>query len=960
MPGAVSAVMNFGGSVVGQVAATIATGGTWAAISWSTVFIRAAISTVISVVASAIMGTSKPKAPDFGNNAVVARTRDRTMSVRQPIAPHRVIYGETRVGGTITFLHSTDDNEKLHQLITIAGHEVNSIGQIYLDDLAVTVTSNTVADTKYEDLVDVYTGVGTTGGDSGLQTAMETNTSSKWTSNHTQTGRAKIYTEFTYDQDTFSGSTPNVTAVVQGRKVYDPRDTTTAYSNNPALCVRDYLTNSTFGLGEPSARINDTNFNAQANICDESVDLSAGGSESRYTCNGTFTTDQTPKEILKALLSSCSGRLTYQGGQWNLYVGAYATPSITLTEDDLDGGMQVTTQVSRRELFNRARGVYVDPNNMYQPTDFPVVTNSTYLTADQSEEIWRDFDFQFTTSVATAQRLAKIELEKVRQQITVTMPCSLKAMRLQAGDSCYVTNSRMGWTDKAFLVEEWAFATRGDAEAPRLGVDLVLRETASTVYDWSSGEETTVDAAPDTDLPDPFTVATPTSLTQTEALYITTNGSGVKVRATLAWTASADSFVQKYEVQYKLSADSTWINGGEALSGLVTVRLNDIATGTYDFRVRAVNMMGVRSAYATISSQAISGLTANPADVTNLSVIALNNQAHISWGLATDLDVRHGGKIRFRHSSVTSGANWENSTDIGAAVAGHNTETVLPLLSGTYMARAVDSTGNESLGTSSFAITTIPNITPMNLVHTVTCHPTFTGTLVGLDVVDGVLKFESAVNIDSRDTNIDTWTFFDSFSGLDVAGVYEFDGFDLGGVLTSRVTHALTFTTFEVGDYLDSRSGNVDDYTDWDNPPADLNVDLYVATTNDQVSGSPTWGEWAKFKTGDFTCRGYKFKLTAASTDADHQFNVTALSIAIDMPDRMHGVRNITSGAGTKSVTYPSNFYAIPSLGITAQSMGTGDYFEITNEATTGFDVTFKNSGGSAISKVFNYQSKGY
>ena len=959
MPGAVSAVMNFGGSVVGQVAATIATGGTWAAISWSTVFIRAAISTAISVVASAIMGSSKPKAPDFGNNAVVARTRDRTMSVRQPIAPHRVIYGETRVGGTITFLHSTDDNEKLHQLITIAGHEVNSIGQIYLDDLAVTVTSNTVADTKYEDLVDVYTGVGTTGGDSGLQTAMETNTSSKWTSNHTQTGRAKIYTEFTYDQDTFSGSTPNVTAVVQGRKLYDPRDTTTAYSNNPALCVRDYLTNSTFGLGEPSARINDTNFNAQANICDESVDLSAGGSESRYTCNGTFTTDQTPKEILKALLSSCSGRLTYQGGQWNLYVGAYATPSITLTEDDLDGGMKVTTQVSRRELFNRARGVYVDPNNMYQPTDFPVVTNSTYLTADQSEEIWRDFDFQFTTSVATAQRLAKIELEKVRQQITVTMPCSLKAMRLQAGDSCYVTNSRMGWTDKAFLVEEWAFATRGDAEAPRLGVDLVLRETASTVYDWSSGEETTVDAAPDTDLPNPFSVTAPTNLAMSESLFITTNGGGVRVKATVSWTASVDSFVREYQVEYKLSSGSTYTQfkvDGTA----TTVDINDLATGTYDFRVKAINSMGVSSSYATLTSQAISGLTANPADVTGLSVIALNNQAHISWDLATDLDVRHGGKIRFRHSSVTSGANWANSTDIGAAVAGHNTETVLPLVSGTYMARAVDSTGNESLTETSFVITTIPDITPMNLVHTVTCHPTFTGTLTGLDVVDGVLKFESAINIDSRDTNIDTWTFFDSFSGLDVAGVYEFDGFDLGGVLTSRVTHALTFTTFEVGDYLDSRSGNVDDYTDWDNPPADLNVDLYVATTNDQVSGSPTWGEWAKFKTGDFTCRGYKFKLTASSTDADHQFNVTALSIAIDMPDRMHGVRNITSGAGTKSVTYPSNFYAIPSLGITAQSMGTGDYFEITNEATTGFDVTFKNSGGSAISKVFNYQSKGY
>ena len=201
---------------------------------------------------------------------------------------------------------------------------------------------------------------------------------------------------------------------------------------------------------------------------------------------------------------------------------------------------------------------------------------------------------------------------------------------------------------------------------------------------------------------------------------------------------------------------------------------------------------------------------------------------------------------------------------------------------------------------------------------------------------------------------------FDSFSGVDVEGSYEFDGFDLGGVLTSRVTHDLTFNTFLIGDYIDARSGNVDDYQDWDNQPADLNIDLYVATTNDQVSGTPTWSEWTKFKTGDFTCRGYKFKLEAESSDDDHQFNVTALSITIDMPDRVQGVRNITSGAGTKSVTYPSTFYAVPSLGISATNMATGDFFVITNEAVTGFDVTFKNSSGSAVSRIFNYQSKGY
>lgn len=955
MPGAVAAAV---GTAVAAIPAIAALGPVMAAM------IGGIASFATSFLISTAFGLNKgPKMGDRGGGGSIQANRDRTISVRQAIAPHRVIYGQTRVGGIVTFLHTTDNNEELHQLITIAGHEVNSIGQVYLDDLAPTLSGVAVNSTKYSGHVDVYKGLGTTSGDSALNTALISNSESKWTSAHKQSGRAKIYTRFKFDQDTFSGNLPNVTALVQGRKVYDPRDESTAYSANPALCIRDYLTNTSFGLGEPTARINDTSFITAANECDEDVSLKAGGTEDRYTCNGVFETSELPKEILKKLLSSCAGKLVYQGGQWSLYAGAYVAPTISFDEDDLDGGMQVTTQVGRRNIFNTVRSVYTDPLSLYQPTDAPVVTSSTYKTEDQNEVITRDFDYAFTTSAATAQRLSKIELEKVRQQITVVAPVSLaNGFRVQAGDTINLSNTRMGWSPKIFDIDEWKLVQRGTADAPTLGVDLVLRETASTLYNWTaSSEETTVDAAPNTTFPDPFTAAAPTNLAVTEALYVTTNGSGVKNRAILTWTASADSFAQDYQVQHKLSADSNYIESGTARGGAVTLPINDIAAGTYDFRVKQTNTIGVSSAFNTITSQALSGLTANPADVTNLSVIALNNQAHISWDLATDLDVRHGGKIRFRHSNVSDGtAQWESSTDIGAAVAGHNTETVLPLLAGTYMARAVDSTGNESLGTVSFAITTVPNITPMNLIHTITCNPTFAGTLVGLDVVDGVLKFESDENFDDRSALMDTWTFFDSFTGVDTTGSYEFDGFDLGGVLTSRVTHDITFNTFEIGDYIDSRSGNVDDYTDWDNPPADLNLDLYVATTNDAVSGTPTWSEWAKFKTGDFTCRGYKFKLEAESTDDDHQFNVSALSVTIDMPDRVQGVRNITSGAGTKSVTYPSTFYAVPSLGISATNMATGDFFVITNETVTGFDVTFKNSSGTAVSRIFNYQSKGY
>ena len=79
----------------------------------------------------------------------------------------------------------------------------------------------------------------------------------------------------------------------------------------------------------------------------------------------------------------------------------------------------------------------------------------------------------------------------------------------------------------------------------------------------------------------------------------------------------------------------------------------------------------------------------------------------------------------------------------------------------------------------------------------------------------------------------------------------------------------------------------------------------------------------------------------------------------------------ISSGAGAKNVVFAApfftgtssiggvNFYP-PSIGITAQNMGTGEFFEITNISGTGFTITFKNSGGSAISRNFSYTAVGY
>lgn len=92
-----------------------------------------------------------------------------------------------------------------------------------------------------------------------------------WTTDHKLSGVAYIYARLSYDADRWPTGIPVIKAVVKGKLVYDPRSTTTAWSDNPALCIRDYLLDTSLGLGADSTEIDDASFIAAANVCDELV-----------------------------------------------------------------------------------------------------------------------------------------------------------------------------------------------------------------------------------------------------------------------------------------------------------------------------------------------------------------------------------------------------------------------------------------------------------------------------------------------------------------------------------------------------------------------------------------------------------------------------------------------------------------------------------------------------------------
>jgi len=79
------------------------------------------------------------------------------------------------------------------------------------------------------------------------------------------------------------------------------------------------------------------------------------------------------------------------------------------------------------------------------------------------------------------------------------------------------------------------------------------------------------------------------------------------------------------------------------------------------------------------------------------------------------------------------------------------------------------------------------------------------------------------------------------------------------------------------------------------------------------------------------------------------------------MVDKIISNNDITSGAGTKSVVFTSPFFSVNyAIGITAENMESSDFYEISNRSKSGFDVIFKNSSGSAVSRKFDFIAKGF
>lgn len=777
------------------------------------------------------------------------------------------------------------------------------------------------------------------------------------TSNPFCAGNCYLYTISRYHPDVFSNiGIPSFQATVKGKKVYDTRTSTTAWSQNPVLHLYDYLTNSFYGLGVTSSEIDTTTFNASANVCDENVTITGGGTQKRYTCDIVLFMDQDHRSNIQNILATMAGTLVYTEGKYKVYAGAWTTPTITIDESWLSGGISVVPKESKRSLFNTVKGLYVDTTAQDDYNEFSSISDLNYVAADNGEELITDLQFLGVTHVERAQRLAKIYLQRHRYSEVITMTCNYKAMQLSVMDTIKFTNTVLGYTDKTYRILDWSFNPNGN------GIDLTLRHETADVYTWTDAEATIPDAATILPLPDYNNVELPGSPVVTEELYSTSDGSGVKVRALIDFVGSADAFVSTYQVEYKLVSAVGYIILGRTQS--TRFEISDIKAGLYEFRVKAINSYGVSSDYSSTTKEIV-GLSEPPSDITGFSINVINNNAHLSWDQVKDLDVKIGGKILVRHTAETVSPSWSNSIDIIPAVPGKSTSAISPLLSGTYLIKAVDSVGNQSTNATALSVT-VPNMTQLNVVTNQNEHTSFSGTKTNMVVIDNTLRLTS---VDLWDDITDNWDdITDSWdiaggNGINLTGSYEFSSYiDLGKVVTSRVSIAIDWSQFEEGNLWDDITTNWDDLTGlWDGDGQSVvNVIPYVATTDDDPSGSPTWSSWNRFYVGDYNARAYKFKIDVTNAQNNFNLQLNTLRVTVDMPDIVDSGSVNTGSGGETSVSFNATYYAIPNVTGTIVNGASGDYISISNVTATSFSVSVYNSSSTRIIKTIVWMAKGY
>lgn len=821
--------------------------------------------------------------------------------------------------------------------------------------------------------------------------------------------------------------------------VWDGTFGAATWCSDPAWCLWDLLTNTRYGAAIPESSLDRYDFYAISQYCNTLVSDGFGGQEPRFSCNLLINSRDEVYNVIQEFTNLFRGIAYYGAGSMvllqdkpadsqyllgpaNVIDGAFSysgtsqkTRHTTATVgyqtytglgeieyeyvEDIDAvakygvinkDLKMLGCYSRGQAHRAGKWALLSEQYLTETVSFSVSIDSGIVLrpgmvidiADPMRAGTRRMgriSTATTTTVTVDDASVSINLSNA-PTLSVVMPTGLVETRtITARNGAVLTvgtafseapNAQSAWLVQTSDIESQQFRviSVGEGEDGVYGVTALAYN--ASIYDAIESDIELVfnDISNLSAIPEP-----PTSLNGNEYLY--EDGQSVFTAFELSWNPPTTGVKPLYyKVEYRLG-DDNWQTVQPSAS---SVTIKNLSAGVLDVNVQSVSSVNKLSTVASASFTLI-GKTAIPENVQNLTFEVINaNSGRLKWTQATDLDVKVGGKVHIRHSSLTDGtATWSNSVDLIAAVAGSATQATIPLVEGEVLVKFADDSGNMSASETSVIIDLPDTLGPLLVKQQREDQetPPFQGTKTNcfyseeFDAlcIDGDAAIDSVADIDALAT-------FDVLGNVLSSGTYNFaNTVDLENVFSLDLVKYFVTAGFFPSDLIDSRSNNVDSWSDWDGGVIDkVNATIEVRTTDTNPAASPTWSSWTKFDNGTYKGRGFQFRANLTSTAVDQNILINELGFNASLQKRQEQSNGaVASGTTAKNITFANAFFtgtttlggvntSLPSIGITGQNMASGDYFTVTNVSGTGFTVTFYDSSNTIVNRNFNWSAVGY
>lgn len=823
--------------------------------------------------------------------ASASTAQDQQLSLAAENAPIRIVYGQVTIGPQVANVIPYNGGSVI--LAVWCQGEVDSITQLYLNDEISTLTATH------------YTGTAGQGVDGTLVAAFDALTPRIA---FTDAMPGVCYSVVTVPAGASAGF-PRLTAAIKGQKVWN--GSTTAWSDNPAYCLADFIASTTYGMATA------TDWASVASVAAD-CDALVGGTEKRRTLNLCLDTVQLAKSWVDTL---------------RLYAGCWVAPGaagLRLVSDKVGSSSASYSHTAGNILrisSIKKRGVQSTPTVMavsYRDVSSAPARDATAtvyaagVLAGTKPRRESKVPMPGVSRYSQAMREATERLNKLLlNDLSFTLSVADEALAVEVGDIVDVTYPFYGFTAKLMRV----MGVSGSYGR----YDLALVEYDPAVY---SDTVATAPTYTDTTLPSPAAPPAVTGVVMAEEVYGLESGV-YSSRWRVTWAAASYSFLSHYRAE--LWIGSTLIFAGSpSAAEWVTPPVQEAQT--YTVKIAAVSSIGAAGAWATQSATA-QGKQLPPSNVPSITAFEAGGRVYANWPAAFDVDL---WRYEVRYGSV--GTPWASATVLDRVDALRLQSDQIPVGTWTLHVKALDSVGNYSAtaatcnvtvtsDASSFLVSSYDQIAPtlFGMAEYSLARDDASRYFVTEDSVAWNTKFSSTLN-----TYTNALATYHGSVTSTWLGEAEPLGLDLSGQITGTAT---------VADVSGSHIS-------------------YIGTALQATPG--TWVYDA----------GLSQKKTAGFVRLKHEALTTStLLVTVPMQQiRLDAIPRNEVGSGTSSVSGPvtitlANVYvAVKRLTITPQGTtarsATYDNIVIGPTSTT-FDVYVFNDAGTKIASPFRYDWDG-